>query len=113
MREWTAKVDLTLMTNAQAAVTPSFMWTKLLDTVAIHNVGNIAQSATLGIGGGVDTTAVRTEILSFTVSLAELRTFKQQGYCNLPEGPRIYTATLGFKSGFTPPSLQWNPGSKE
>lgn len=90
MRDWTAKVDLTLITNQQSSVTPTAVFTKFLPTIAVPGVGNVQQMFTLGVGAGANTTAQRSEILSFTVSLPELRKFKYRNECDLPDGPHLY-----------------------
>jgi hypothetical protein len=51
---------------------------------------------TLGVGGGLGTSANRTEILTFTVSFQELREFKQRDECNLPWGIDVY-GNLGLQ----------------
>lgn len=90
MRSWTAKADLTLMVNEQSSVSPSAIFTRLLPSVSVPNVGNVGRSITLSVGAGLSTTAVRTDILSFTVALSELHKFKRQGLCNLSEGNDLY-----------------------
>jgi hypothetical protein len=90
MRSWTAKADLTLMINEQSSVSPSAIFTRLLPSVPVPNVGNVGRSITLSVGAGLSTTAIRTDILSFTVALSELRRFKREGLCNLPEGNDLY-----------------------
>jgi hypothetical protein len=90
MRGWTAKVDLTLVVNEQSSVSPSAIFTRFLPNVSVPNVGNIGQSITLSAGASLGTTAIRTEILSFTVSLSELRRFKREGLCDLPDGNDLY-----------------------
>jgi hypothetical protein len=90
MKYWTAKVDLTLVTNGQAALSPTAVFTKLLPNVAVPNVGNVARNVTLGLGAGVSTTASRTEVMSFTVSFEELRKWRRHGICDLPNGPELY-----------------------
>jgi hypothetical protein len=90
MRDWTAKVDLNLITNAQASITPTAVFTNLLPTVAVPNVGNVGQMFTFGLGAGASTTAQRSEIMSFTISLSELRKFKYRDQCYLPESLHLY-----------------------
>ena len=96
MRSWTAKVDLTLITNEQSSITPSASFIRPLNPQTLPGVGTFARNFTFGIAGGVSTTAVRTELLSFSVSLAELRKWKRRGDCNLPDGLDLY-GNLGLK----------------
>jgi len=96
MSGWTAKVDLTLITNAQSSITPTAVFTKFFPTVAVPHVGNIARFFTFGVGAGAATTAVRTEILSFTVSLKELIKFKRLEECDLPNALDVY-GNLGLQ----------------
>jgi hypothetical protein len=96
MRNWTAKVELTLISNSKSTVTPTATFIDLLPTVAVPGVGNIQRNITLGVSAGLDTTAERTEILSFSLSLAEMRQFRQRAECNLPEGRGLY-GNLGLK----------------
>jgi hypothetical protein len=84
MRDWTAKVDLTLMTNDTAGITPSTTFITPLATQVVPGVGSVMRSFTLGVGGGLNTTAVREETLSFTLSVAQLRNPKYLGNCELP-----------------------------
>ncbi len=84
MKDWTAKIDLTLITNQQSAVTPTAMFISPLLTQNVPGVGSIMRSFSFGVGGGLNTTAVREETLSFTLSLAELRNTYYQGTCQEP-----------------------------
>jgi hypothetical protein len=86
MSEWTAKVDLTLVTNSRSQVTPSASFINPLS----------AGTFTFGIGAGLDTSAERTEALSFSVSLAELREHRRRAHCNLPNGHNLY-GNLGLR----------------
>jgi hypothetical protein len=96
MRNWTAKIDLTLVTNAKSTISPTAVFTKLVPSVPIAGVGNVPRNFTFGVGAGVDTSADRTEVMSFSVSLAEMRKFKDRGDCNLPEGFDLY-GRLGLR----------------
>ena len=64
LRDWTAKVDLTLETDDTGGTTPGV---SLIDPLPS------SQTFTFGLGGGVNTLASRTETMSFTLSFAELR----------------------------------------
>jgi hypothetical protein len=86
MRNWTAKVDLTLIANSRSAVTPS---ASFIDPLS-------KGTFTFGIGASLDTTAERTETLSFTLSLAEMREFRKRAECNLPNARHLY-GNLGLR----------------
>lgn len=60
LRYWTAKVDLTLLTNEQSSLNPSVV---AMDPKTLF---------TVSAGGGVSGTAIRNETLSFTLSVDEL-----------------------------------------
>ncbi len=91
MSNWTAKVDLTLITNARSTITPTSVFTNFLHPGAIPDISNnIARNITLGVGAGVDTTAERTEVLTFSLSLAEMLQYKKRAECNLPNGRDLY-----------------------
>jgi hypothetical protein len=66
--KWTAQADLQLAVNDQSSLAPGAVFTQPLKTI-----GNVSQSASLGIGASASTTAARTEIVSFSVSLKEIR----------------------------------------
>jgi hypothetical protein len=96
MRTWTAKVDLTLKTEENSGITPSVGLIDPMKPATIPLIGSFQQNFTLGLGAGFNTTATRTEVLTFTVSLAELRKWKQAGNCNLPAGAGLY-GNLGLQ----------------
>jgi hypothetical protein len=96
MRNWSAKVDLTLITNTRSTITPTATFLDLLPTAAVPGVGNVQRNITLGIGAGLDTQAERTEVLSFSLSFAEMREFRKRGECNLPGGRGLY-GNLGLR----------------
>jgi len=97
MRNWTAKVDLTLIANGRSTITPTATFLDLLPFANIPKVSsNIQRNITLGVGGGLDTTAERTEVLSFSLSLAEMLEFKRHAACNLPAGRGLY-GNLGLR----------------
>jgi hypothetical protein len=86
MKNWSAKVDLTLITNARSAVTPS---ASFIDPIS-------KGTFTFGISAGLETQAERTELLSFSLSLAEMREFRKRAECNLPNGRGLY-GNLGLR----------------
>jgi hypothetical protein len=96
MADWTAKVDLTLITNDQAALTPGVSLIHPLPSEVVPLVGTVSRNFTLGVGGGVTTNALRNETMSFTLSMAELRNRKYRGECALPDAIDLY-GNLGLK----------------
>jgi len=81
MRDWTAKVDLTLETDDTGGITPGVSFVRPLPQVTIPGAGTFSQMFTFGLGGGLNTTASRIETLSFTLSFAELRNPQYRGIC--------------------------------
>jgi hypothetical protein len=79
LRDWTAKVDLTLETVDTAAITANTSYIEPL-----RSIGSIAQTFTLGSGASVSGTADRIDKLSFTVSVRELLNLKNSIECELP-----------------------------
>jgi hypothetical protein len=93
MRNWTAKADLTLEVNESGGVTPSFSYTQPLANAFIFGLGpnsinaatgaqtNVvnatSQSFTLGAAGTLSAGATRAETLSFNLSMAELKDWKE------------------------------------
>src|SRR5207253_4370863 len=65
MANWVAKVDLTLIINEQAGLTPTVSFVDLRHTAAVPGVGNVLQNFIIGASAGATTTAVRTDSLSF------------------------------------------------
>jgi hypothetical protein len=96
MADWTAKVDLTLITNDQSAVTPSATFINPLATQVVPLVGSVSRNFSFGVGAGVTNNAIRNETMSFTVSVQELRNLKYRGDCALPDGLDLY-GNLGLK----------------
>jgi hypothetical protein len=68
INKWTAQADLQLAVTDQSSLAPGAVFTQPLKTIS-----NVSQSASLGIGASASTTAARTEIVSFSVSLKEIR----------------------------------------
>jgi hypothetical protein len=100
MRNWTTKVDLTLKTDDQSSISPSATFITPLKSTTIPLVGMFSRSFAFGVGGGISGTANRTEVLSFTVSLRDLRAWKEHGDCNLPSGLDLY-GNLGLREWIT------------
>jgi hypothetical protein len=90
MGDWTAKVDLTLITNDQSAITPSTSFITPMLPQSVPLIGTFSRSFTLGLGGGLTNNAIRNETMSFTVSIKELRNERYRGDCHLPNGFDLY-----------------------
>ncbi|TWB93037.1 hypothetical protein FBZ93_11176 [Bradyrhizobium macuxiense] len=90
MRDWTAKVDLTLITNNQASLTPSIAVLHQMPPAVLTGIGTFGQMFGASGGGGVATTAIRNESLSFTVAIKELRAERNRLACDLPNAPDLY-----------------------
>lgn len=101
---WTAKVDLTLQANESGSITPSVSLVEPLHNayflgggpssvsypggVPGNTVGATPQNFNLGISGGYTGQTYRTETVSFSLSLKELRAWREHGLGkNLPCGP--------------------------
>jgi hypothetical protein len=90
MRDWTAKVDLTLITNNQASLTPSIAIIRQMPPAVLPGIGTFGQMFSVSAGGGVATTAIRNEALSFTLSMKELRAERYNLICNPANAPDLY-----------------------
>ena len=74
LHSWTAQASLNLIVNDQSQITPGATIAQPLSLVTIPGrVTNFAQSWNLGLGAQESNTATRNETITFTVSLAELR----------------------------------------
>lgn len=74
LKDWTAQVDLSLIVNNQSGISPGATFTDPLHQIAVPGVGNFSRSFNLGLGGGANTTASRTESITFSLSVAEIET---------------------------------------
>ena len=63
--KWTAQADLTLTVNDSSGINPGATF---IEPLAVATT-----SRSLGLGGGLTSTAFRTEIVSFSMSVADLR----------------------------------------
>jgi len=96
MRDWTAKVDLTLITNDQSAVTPSTSFIYPMHPETLPLIGTFARSFTFGVGAGLTNNAIRNEDVSFTLSMKELQNKKYNPECSPSAAPGLY-GNLGLK----------------
>lgn len=105
MRDWTAKVDLTLITNNQGSLSPSVGIVQPMPPAVLPGIGSFSQMFSVSAAGGVATTAIRNETMSFTVSIKELQDQRTRLACDLPRAPDLY-GRLGLQewveSAFAP-----------
>lgn len=72
--KWVVQADLTLTVNDSSSINPGAMFIEPLRAKTIANrVTSASQTVSLGLGAGDMNTAFRTEIVSFSISVAELR----------------------------------------
>ena len=81
LASWTAHMDLTLEVNENSGLSPSGTYTKYLGSTAtssaVKPLASIASTFSLGAGASLNGQAVRTEALSFTVALDELKRWRR------------------------------------
>jgi hypothetical protein len=105
-RYWGAKVDLDLIINEQAGLTPSVAFVTPFHPFTSKILGTISQSFALGLTAGLTSNAVRTETVSFSATFLEVRdqldarveNNKRAVFhdCILPEGSEL-NGNLGLK----------------
>jgi hypothetical protein len=118
--DWNAGVDLTLVVNDQAGVSPSVSFVQPLTLASLAGrVTNMPRSASLGVGAGVNTQAIRTEKMSFALTLkkviAEVKAHPDPyHFCEFPFGTDLTSDDLGLKewvrSAFSPLDPPDTPG---
>jgi hypothetical protein len=94
---WTAHADLTLQVNDTAGVSPTGTYTQGLRTV-----GKVTELFTLGLSANLSGTATRSETVSFTVALDELKAWRKRldkTEANLP--PENRSCYVGSATGVT------------
>lgn len=90
MNGWTIKTDLTLQANQQGSITPNGSYTVWRGS-AVNSVagptsfpgatlGTFQQFFTFGVNAGAQGQAVRAELLSFSLSIAELNEWWNHGH---------------------------------
>jgi hypothetical protein len=88
LASWTAHVDLTLMINDTAGITPNGSYTAIQKSAVNFDAGPssfpataarslVPQMFTLGASATLNSQAVRTETLSFTLALDELKVWRE------------------------------------
>jgi hypothetical protein len=110
--KWTITADLSLSVNDNSQISPGLVLTHQFVAGAIpQRVTNFSQSSSLGIGGQASTTAARTEIVSFSMSVKEIR--KEF----FDHGKKSLAATNGYNGclpyGAIPMDLTGKLGLKE
>jgi hypothetical protein len=96
MRDWTAKVDLTLETDDSGGINPGVSFINPLHPETLTGIGTFPRMFSFGVGGGLGTTATWIETLSFTLSFAELRNAAYRNACDPPQGLGLL-GNLGLK----------------
>jgi hypothetical protein len=94
--DWVARIDLTLVVNEQAGFTPTVSFIDLRRPEIVPGIGTFMQNFTLGVGAGANSTAVRNDNMTFTVSLEELRYKRQTQACTFSSGIGL-DGDLGLK----------------
>ena len=103
---WTAHVDLTLTINDNAGISPSGSFTQYQANAVNQAAGSstfpatasravVNQFFTVSVGATLSGQAIRTETVSFTVALDELKLWHKR-LCNFGSG-RDITGSLGLK----------------
>jgi hypothetical protein len=142
LQTWTVKADLTLQANDSGGITPSATYIDPLHNAYFlgagpssvsfpsgapgNTVGATAQSFNFGIGATYSGQVFRTETVSFTISLQELRDWREHGAgknspCqpvgstdlqgNLDLAPWIESALEPVRTGELQPGIHPAPGS--
>ncbi|MBT3071098.1 hypothetical protein KKP04_09470 [Rhodomicrobium sp. Az07] len=103
---WGANVDLDLIANESSSITPSVAALDPFTPFRSATLGTFSRGFSLGLGGGVTTTASRTESVSFSMNFTELheqlnpasRVHRRDAFdnCNLPKG-RDLNSDLGLR----------------
>ena len=105
---WTAHADLTLTVNDTAGVSPNGTYTKALgststaETLAGKPLSSVVSTFALGVSANLNGQAVRSETVSFTVALDELKMWRRQldkMEAGLP--PEKKTCNFGGATGVT------------
>ena len=105
---WTAHADLTLQVNDNAGVSPNGTYTKALgststaETLAGKPLSSVVSTFALGVSANLNGQAVRSETVSFTVALDELKMWRRQldkMEAGLP--PEKKTCNFGGATGVT------------
>ncbi|OKO83267.1 hypothetical protein [Bradyrhizobium sp. NAS96.2] len=112
LEDWTLKADLTLQANTQAGVAPSGSYTKYQrngfnfdagsSSLTTNSISAVPQFFTVAVGANLGEQATRTEVVSFSLALKELRAWRahvraiEQNPDYPPEMRCIETGKLGL-----------------
>jgi hypothetical protein len=77
LRSWAAKVHLTIAVDDSSQISPGASY-----TAPLHAVNNVAQTFTLGAGGGLTTQAIRQEDVEFLLSFKDIEKENDSGRMN-------------------------------
>jgi hypothetical protein len=112
LEDWTLKADLTLQANTQAGIAPSGSYTKYQknafnfdagsSSLTSNSISAASQFFTVAVGANLGEQATRTEVVSFSLALKELRVWRahvrqiEQNPDYPPEMRCIETGKLGL-----------------
>jgi hypothetical protein len=112
LEDWTLKADLTLQANTQAGIAPSGSYTKYQknafnfdagsSSLTSNSISAVPQFFTVAVGANLGEQATRTEVVSFSLALKELRVWRahvrqiEQNPDYPPEMRCIETGKLGL-----------------
>ena len=112
-QKWTITADLSLSVNDNSQISPGVVLShQFLGGNIPGRITNFSQSSSLGLGGQASTTAARTEIVSFSTSVKEIKSefFDKKGQ-------ESFSATNGYNGclpyGAIPMDLTGKLGLKE
>jgi hypothetical protein len=93
LSNWVIQVNLNLIVNDQSGITPGVTLIDPLKPAILTGIGTFSQMYSTGIGAGGNTTAARTESISFSLSLSEIESElgstsnrAKYNFCNLSDG---------------------------
>ena len=95
-QRWTAEIDLTLVVSDQTGLTPSVAFIHPLPNAVFPGISSIAQNFTIGASAGVNSTATRTEQLSFALALSDAPVELRNPNCSALPNIRNLNANLGL-----------------
>jgi hypothetical protein len=105
-QKWTAEIDLTLVVTDQTGLTPSVAFIEPLRNAVFPGISSIVQNFTFGASAGLNSTATRTEQLSFAIALKDAPAELKNPNCSALPNIRDLNANLGMsewiESAFEP-----------
>jgi len=94
-RKWTASFDLTLQVADQTGINPSVVFVEPIAPAILPGIGSITRNFNLNASGGYNSTATRTEGLSFTLALKDFEGEAKKLACGRLAEDRDLNANLG------------------